>query len=106
MDAKIYLNTLFSEVDEINQSLLRAYARIYSTINGETLLEFGGGPAVFSLISGAIKFCQEIHFFRLQSWLFSRGITFGKIMKRKVLIGTSVLSIVCMLKKTKNILRR
>jgi len=61
MDAKTYLNTLFSVVDEINQSLLRAYARIYSVINGETLLEFGGGPAVFSLISGAVRF-QEIHF--------------------------------------------
>jgi hypothetical protein len=61
LNPRTYLDTLFLELDKVNKSLLRAYTNIYSIATGHSLLEFGGGPSIFSLISAAAK-VDSIHF--------------------------------------------
>jgi hypothetical protein len=51
------------DVDPGNQALLRFYATVYADLAGRSLLEFGGGPTIYSLItaartSGWIHFCD------------------------------------------------
>jgi hypothetical protein len=51
------------DVDPGNQALLRFYATVYDNLEGRSLLEFGGGPTIYSLITAArtagwIHFCD------------------------------------------------
>lgn len=51
------------EVDTGNRALLRFYAEVYQDIGGRSLLEFGGGPTIYSIITaartaGCIHFCD------------------------------------------------
>jgi hypothetical protein len=51
------------EVDPGNKALLRFYAKVYKDLGGRSLLEFGGGPTIYSLITAAhtaswIHFCD------------------------------------------------
>lgn len=57
-----YLQEYYSQIGHENSELLQFFAQIYKDINGEpTMLEFGGGPTVYQLISAAPK-VKEIHF--------------------------------------------
>jgi hypothetical protein len=51
------------DVSPANKALLRFYARAYEDLGGRSLLEFGGGPTIYSLITAArtagwIHFCD------------------------------------------------
>ncbi|WP_216894050.1 guanitoxin biosynthesis pre-guanitoxin forming N-methyltransferase GntF [Nocardia alni] len=51
------------DVDPGNQALLRFYATVYLDLAGRSLLEFGGGPTIYSIITAArtagwIHFCD------------------------------------------------
>ncbi len=56
-DPRAYLNEYYSHVGNENQSLLRfldeAYTRIFTEIDAAKILEFGGGPTIYQLISAA-----------------------------------------------------
>lgn len=61
---RAYLTQFYEgEVDPGNQALLRFYATVYADLAGRSLLEFGGGPTIYSLITAArtagwIHFCD------------------------------------------------
>lgn len=60
---RAYLTQYYTEVDAGNQALLRFYAQVYQDLAGRSLLEFGGGPTLYSLITAArtagwIHFCD------------------------------------------------
>jgi hypothetical protein len=61
MDPRSYLNKFFVELNDGNQELMRFYASAYRDLRIERLLEFGGGPAIHSLISATIA-AKTIHF--------------------------------------------
>ncbi len=51
------------DVDPGNQALLGFYAKVYADLAGRSVLEFGGGPTIYSLITaartaGSIHFCD------------------------------------------------
>jgi hypothetical protein len=51
------------DVSPANKALLRFYAKVYEDLGGRSLLEFGGGPTIYSLITAArtvgwIHFCD------------------------------------------------
>src|SRR5262245_17716555 len=56
-DPKAYLREYYSCLGEENRALLRflnqAYIRIFSEIDTARVLEFGGGPTIYQLISAA-----------------------------------------------------
>jgi len=56
-DPKAYLREYYSYLGEENRALLRflsqAYQRIFSEIDTASVLEFGGGPTIYQLISAA-----------------------------------------------------
>lgn len=57
-----YLNEYYSKVDYENNELLKFYAEAYQQIpQVGKILEFSGGPTIYSLITAAAK-ATEIHF--------------------------------------------
>lgn len=57
-----YLNEYYSKIDQENHSLLEFFIDAYGNVkNNALMLEFGGGPTIYQLISAAEK-VQEIHF--------------------------------------------
>lgn len=61
-DSRSYLTHYYKMVDFENDSLLKFYISCYDELpEGGTLLEFSGGPTIYSLISAAKKVSQ-IHF--------------------------------------------
>ena len=56
-----YLEHYYSQVDGENHFLLRFLAEAYKDIEGSKLLEFGGGPTIYSLIS-AVNKVEEVYF--------------------------------------------
>ncbi len=57
-----YLEEYFSEIDEEIEALLRFFAAAFSCQRKESVvLEFGGGPTIYSLITAA-RDAKEIHF--------------------------------------------
>ncbi len=57
-----YLREYYSVIDQENDALLAFFAKNYKHLrNVKTVLEFGGGPTLYSLISAASK-VTEIHF--------------------------------------------
>jgi hypothetical protein len=49
-----YINEYYSKIGEENRFLLEFYHKIYKEVSSEaTLLEFGGGPTIYQLISAA-----------------------------------------------------
>jgi ribosomal protein L11 methylase PrmA len=57
-----YLQEYYSSVSKENYELLRFFADAYATVSSDsTMLELGGGPGIYSLIS-ASKNVKEIHF--------------------------------------------
>jgi hypothetical protein len=58
----IYLEEYYSEIQKEDQHHLHYLAKAYADITGDlTLLEFGGGPTLYQLMSAAAK-VKEIHF--------------------------------------------
>ncbi len=49
------------DVDPGNKALLRFYAKVYKDLEGRSLLEFGGGPTIYSIITAA-RTASWIHF--------------------------------------------
>jgi NNMT/PNMT/TEMT family len=49
------------DVGPANKALLRFYAKAYEDLGGRSLLEFGGGPTIYSLITAA-RTASWIHF--------------------------------------------
>lgn len=49
------------EVSPLNKEMLRFYAKVYEDLGGRSLLEFGGGPTIYSLITAA-RTVSSIHF--------------------------------------------
>jgi hypothetical protein len=80
-NARRYLEDIYAgELDEGSQCLMRFYAEIYRTLDGTSLLEFGGGPTLYSIVtaarySGPIDFvdASEPCLGEVRSWL--RGDT-------------------------------
>lgn len=76
-DPRAYLLQFYTgEVDAGNRALLRFYARVYADLAGKSLLEFGGGPTIYSLITAArtaswIHFCDAtpLSLHEVQMWL-------------------------------------
>lgn len=61
-DATDYLNRHFiGTLEEKNTVLMRFHANLYKEISPNSLLEFGGGPTIYSIISAASK-VKWIHF--------------------------------------------
>jgi len=61
-DPQAYLAQFYTgEVDAGNRALLRFYAKTYADLDGKSLLEFGGGPTIYSLITAA-RTASWIHF--------------------------------------------
>lgn len=64
-DPRAYLREYYSHVGNENQALLRfldeAYAHIFTEISAARMLEFGGGPTIYQLISAA-KYAVSIDF--------------------------------------------
>jgi len=62
---KDYLNEYYSEIGEENEKLLiffdKAYALIFKNISNASILELGGGPTIYQLISAA-RYNVEITF--------------------------------------------
>ena len=58
---RAYLTQYYEDVDPGNQTLLRFYAKVYEDLAGRSLLEFGGGPTIYSLITAA-RTARWIHF--------------------------------------------
>ena len=60
--SRAYLEEYYSTIDYENDELLKFYARNYREIGKvKSVLEFSGGPTVYSLISAVVK-AEEIHF--------------------------------------------
>jgi hypothetical protein len=58
----VYLKEYYSEVQEEDRHHLRCLAKAFSHVTDDlTLLEFGGGPTLYQLMSAAEK-VKEIHF--------------------------------------------
>jgi hypothetical protein len=58
----VYLKENYSKIQEEDRHHLRCLAKAYTDVTGDlTLLEFGGGPTLYQLISAAPK-VKEIHF--------------------------------------------
>jgi hypothetical protein len=61
-DPRAYRNEYYSQIQGENLSLLKFFADAYEDMTeSQSLLEFGGGPTVYQLISAAAK-VGEIHF--------------------------------------------
>lgn len=61
-DPRAYLVQFYTGgVDPGNRALLRFYTRIYADLAGGSLLEFSGGPTIYSLITAA-RTASWIHF--------------------------------------------
>lgn len=61
-EPRAYLNEYYSKVGPENQGLLEFFSEAYEGIDESSLiLEFGGGPTVYQLITAARK-AREIHF--------------------------------------------
>jgi hypothetical protein len=62
---KVYLNEYYSHLGDENRALLHflseAYAHIFTDIDAASILEFGGGPTIYQLISAA-KYPVSIDF--------------------------------------------
>lgn len=59
---KDYLNEYYSKIGSENDNLLKFFANSYRNVDKNSLLlEFSGGPTIYSLISAADK-VREIHF--------------------------------------------
>jgi hypothetical protein len=59
---RAYLEEYYSKIDHENEELLKFFAKGYSDIQPvKSVLEFSGGPTIYSLISAVPK-AQEIHF--------------------------------------------
>ncbi len=80
---KNYLTDYYSEIGPENLELLRFFAEAYQDVPSDSvMLEFSGGPTLYSLIS-ASKNVREIHFSdflpqnlaEVQSWLSGRSAT-------------------------------
>lgn len=54
-NSKEYLKEYYQDLSQENISLLDWYIEIYEDLSGERLLEIGGGPTVYQLISAAPK---------------------------------------------------
>ncbi|CAF1474870.1 unnamed protein product [Rotaria magnacalcarata] len=60
--ARTYLEEYYSEIQNEDKHHLRCLAKVYGDVkDGSTLLEFGGGPTLYQLMSAAPK-VKEIHF--------------------------------------------
>ncbi len=60
--ARAYLDTYYSSVGSENRSLLEFYSTCYENVNEDSiLLEFSGGPTIYSLIHACTR-VREIHF--------------------------------------------
>ena len=58
----VYLTEYYSAIQTEDEHHLRCLAKAYAGVTGDlTLLEFGGGPTLYQLISAATK-VKEIHF--------------------------------------------
>jgi hypothetical protein len=58
----VYLAEYYSEIQKEDQHHLRCLVKAYADVTGDlTLLEFGGGPTLYQLMSAAAK-VKEIHF--------------------------------------------
>ena len=59
---RVYLTQFYEgEVDTGNRALLHFYAKVYEDLGGRSLLEFGGGPTIYSIITAA-RTASWIHF--------------------------------------------
>ena len=57
-----YLQEYYSQIGSENRELLKFFAEAYQDVPAQaTMLEFGGGPSLYSLITAA-KIAKEIHF--------------------------------------------
>lgn len=57
-----YLQEYYSNIDSENRSLLRFFAKAYQDILPDSImLEFSGGPSIYSMMTAATK-VKEIHF--------------------------------------------
>lgn len=62
MNASLYLSHIYDgPLDAGSRALMRFYAEVYCDSRDGTLLEFGGGPALYSVISAA-RTMRAIHF--------------------------------------------
>lgn len=61
MEPRAYLTKFYTEMDAGSQALMRFYSSVYRSYQTERMLEFGGGPALYSIISAA-KCANLIHF--------------------------------------------
>lgn len=76
-NARQYLEEIYSgELDKGSKCLMEFYSEIYRTLDGASLLEFGGGPALYSVLtaarySGSIDFvdASEPCLEEVRSWL-------------------------------------
>jgi hypothetical protein len=60
-DPKAYLREYYSDLETENSALVQFFVDVYKTIpNASSLLDFGGGPTIYSLI-GAVNKVKEIH---------------------------------------------
>lgn len=60
-DPSSYLNEYYSDLGAENLAILRFYADVFRTLTAKsTMLDFGSGPTIYSLISAVTK-VQEIH---------------------------------------------
>ncbi|CAF4221398.1 unnamed protein product [Rotaria sordida] len=59
---RVYLEEYYSEIQNEDKHHLYCLAKAYANVtDGSTLLEFGGGPTLYQLMSAAAK-VKEIHF--------------------------------------------
>ncbi len=62
INPRAYLTQFYQrDLDSGDKALLRFYARVYKDLQGRSLLEFGGGPTIYSLITAA-RTVSWIHF--------------------------------------------
>ncbi len=52
---QVYLDDYYSEMSEPNAFLLDFYHKVYSEVENGSLLEIGGGPTIYQLISASAK---------------------------------------------------
>lgn len=97
-DPAEYLNDYYADVGPENLALLRFLAEAYEGVpRGSRLLDFGGGPTIYPLIS-AVGRVQEVHFSdyldanlaEVKKWLANAPGAFGwdDFVRRAILIET------------------
>ena len=83
-DHRAYLQQYYGTIDEGNGALLRFYADVYDHLDQAVMLEFGGGPTIYSIITAA-RSARLIHFCDLnaaslaevENWLTGQPTAFN-----------------------------